>query len=505
MTRTTAPQRGVLASFATIRTLRNLLVGSVGLLFAMTASAQTYTLADAILVDNGPLQSNGKVTGSFKVTGGGAGPPVLTDVSITTYDQQAVTNFNIGEGGEGFRFLVSGDGPDYTGDPVFFLIGVEPSEPGGGELELKPVISAATPGGGSANISFSLNAVTLITTAGQAICPNADCSFDAFPSFVTEVDFESTPPPTLVESVPEITNYRYSLDGGTSFTGLEPPSATSPVTISGLTNGTTYSIILQAVGKIGNPVGAASDPVEVTLEAASTAPDAPTGLSAAPGDGEVTVAFLPGAAYGAAITNYAYSLNGVDYTPLDPAQPGAPAGGPGRKITIAGLTNGTSYSITLKAITSAGSSVDGSAAVVATPVGSPAPPATPATPAAPTATAGDSQVSVTWIKPADGGSTITGYTVTSAPDGKTCTTSDADTLTCAVTGLTNGTAYTFSVTATNGVGTSAASAASSSVTPEPPVPPVPNVATPVPTSPIWLLGIMAGLLSLVAIRKLRKV
>jgi hypothetical protein len=400
MTRTTAPQRGVLASFATIRTLRNLLVGSVGLLFAMTASAQTYTLADAILVDNGPLQSNGKVTGSFTVTGGGAGPPVLTDVSITTYDQQAVTNFNIGEGGEGFRFLVSGDGPDYTGDPVFFLIGVEPSEPGGGELELKPVISAATPGGGSANISFSLNAVTLITTAGQAICPNADCSFDAFPSFVTEVDFESTPPPTLVESVPEITNYRYSLDGGTSFTGLEPPSATSPVTISGLTNGTTYSIILQAVGKIGNPVGAASDPVEVTLEAASTAPDAPTGLSAAPGD---------------------------------------------------------------------------------------------------------SQASVTWTKPADGGSTITGYTVTSAPDGKTCTTSNADTLTCDVTGLTNGTAYTFSVTATNGVGTSAASAASSSVTPLEPVPPEPTVATPVPTSPLWLLGIMAGLLSLVAVRKLRKV
>ena len=399
MTRTTAPQRGVLASFATIRTLRNLLVGSVGLLFAMTASAQTYTLADAILVDNGPLQSNGKVTGSFTVTGGGAGPPVLTDVSITTYDQQAVTNFNIGEGGEGFRFLVSGDGPDYTGDPVFFLIGVEPSEPGGGELELKPVISAATPGDGSANISFSLNAVTLITTAGQAICPNADCSFDAFPSFVTEVDFESTPPPTLVESVPEITNYRYSLDGGTSFTGLEPPSATSPVTISGLTNGTTYSIILQAVGKIGNPVGAASDPVEVTLEAASTAPDAPTGLSAAPGD---------------------------------------------------------------------------------------------------------SQASVTWTKPADGGSTITGYTVTSAPDGKTCTTSNADTLTCDVTGLTNGTAYTFSVTATNGVGTSAASAASSSVTPLEPVPPEPTVATPVPTSPIWLLGIMAGLLTLVAVRKLRK-
>ena len=44
--------------------------------------------------------------------------------------------------------------------------------------------------------------------------------------------------------------------------------------------------------------------------------------------------------------------------------------------------------------------------------------------------------------------------------------SDADTLTCVVTGLTNGTAYRFTVTVTNGVGTSAASPASSSVTPD---------------------------------------
>ena len=87
---------------------------------------------------------------------------------------------------------------------------------------------------------------------------------------------------------------------------------------------------------------------------------------------------------------------------------------------------------------------------------------------APTATPGDGQASVVWTKPADNGSTITGYTVTSS-GGQTCTTSNADTLSCAVTGLTNGTAYTFTVTATNGVGTSAASAPSNSVTPLPTV------------------------------------
>jgi hypothetical protein len=89
----------------------------------------------------------------------------------------------------------------------------------------------------------------------------------------------------------------------------------------------------------------------------------------------------------------------------------------------------------------------------------------PTAPAAPTnviAAPGNGQASVSWTAPANGGSPITGYTVTGTPGG-TCTTTGATS--CTVTGLTNGTAYTFTVTATNTVGTGPASSPSNSVTP----------------------------------------
>ena len=74
-------------------------------------------------------------------------------------------------------------------------------------------------------------------------------------------------------------------------------------------------------------------------------------------------------------------------------------------------------------------------------------------------------MSVFWQAPSfTGGQSITEYVATASPGGGTCATSGATT--CTITGLSNGTAYTVTVTAKNGIGTSAPSTPSAAVTPQ---------------------------------------
>lgn len=98
----------------------------------------------------------------------------------------------------------------------------------------------------------------------------------------------------------------------------------------------------------------------------------------------------------------------------------------------------------------------------------PAPPAPAPIPATPptgvTAQPGDASAAVTWSAPASSGSySVSTYLVRSSPEGRTCLTA---TLSCTVTGLRNGTPYTFTVEALTGAGWSSPSDPSAPVVPE---------------------------------------
>jgi large repetitive protein len=88
---------------------------------------------------------------------------------------------------------------------------------------------------------------------------------------------------------------------------------------------------------------------------------------------------------------------------------------------------------------------------------------------APVATPGDLQATVTWTAPETNGEAILYYTVTWSPPqgvGGGSYTANASEATHTVTGLTNGTDYTFRVTATNELGTSDISNASAAARPK---------------------------------------
>ena len=101
-------------------------------------------------------------------------------------------------------------------------------------------------------------------------------------------------------------------------------------------------------------------------------------------------------------------------------------------------------------------------------VASPATAAVPGPPTSVTAHAGDQLAEVTWSAPTPDDPTITGYMVTASPADTPPVTVDPTARAATVTGLANGTAYTFTVAANNPDGTSPPSGPSATVTPGPP-------------------------------------
>ena len=93
-----------------------------------------------------------------------------------------------------------------------------------------------------------------------------------------------------------------------------------------------------------------NDAGQVRIYSVPAAPTAPTISSVIAANGSLTVAFTAGTDGGSPITNYKYSIDGTNYVALNPAATTSP-------FTISGLTNGTSYSVSIKAVNEIGDSI----------------------------------------------------------------------------------------------------------------------------------------------------
>lgn len=231
--------------------------------------------------------------------------------------------------------------------------------------------------------------------------------------------------------------YRSTTNGG-SYSKLNSSAVTATsYTDATAINGTTYYYVVTAFNTPGESVHSNQS----IAEPVAPAPSAPTGLTASPGDHQVSLTWATTS--GATSYNvYRSTTSGGPYSKV------TPSGVPMPSFTNTGLTDGTTYYYVVTAVNSGGESGD-SSQVSATPTAVTA----PAAPTGLTATAGNAQVALNWSI-STGASSYKLYrsTVSGGPYSNIASSLSAPGYTD--TGLTNGTTYYYVATAVNAGGES---------------------------------------------------
>lgn len=226
-------------------------------------------------------------------------------------------------------------------------------------------------------------------------------------------------------------------------------STNTSAIVTGLTGGTAYTFRVAAVNEAGP--GAYSNEASATIE---DAPAFPENLAGVAGDNQVSLTWSAVAPTASAPVN-GYRLLRKGPGDLD--------------FQMVYQGSNTSY-LDMSALN--GETYEYQVAAYGPNLQSPVSPSVSVDlftlPSAPTdaqAVSGDTEIAVSWTAASDGGAPITVYTVTGTPSGS-CTIAPPNT-SCMVTGLVNGTSYTFTVRATNKAGDSPESVPTGAIMPAP--------------------------------------
>jgi hypothetical protein len=205
---------------------------------------------------------------------------------------------------------------------------------------------------------------------------------------------------------------------------------------------------------------------QTIVTAAPGVPDAPLNVVANGADSMAILHWSP-AQKGKAVSSYTvhnnFASNGVTVSDFAVTPPGN-SPHPQTVAIIPGLVNGVSYQFQVAAVNGQGASAYGTSNLVTPPGLAP-----PGVPGGVQAIAGDAQAFVSWNPPTNSSVVpVTSYIVTALQNGVSTgitATVAAPARNAVVSGLTNGKAYSFSLHATNGVGTGGESSVSNAITP----------------------------------------